>query len=408
MPLTRRQVFRRRRILVASGALFALGTGFYLPIALLAPLPEVSAQELVYEAPVPAVPTIDFPTYGASGIGALGYDGVLASSGVSTPLPLASISKIITALVVLERKPLALTESGPTITFTVADEQFYDEQLANDGTVEVATAGQQLSVRNVLDVMLMESANNYAQTLAVWAFGSEDAYIAAAQDFLARHALRETSIADPTGINPANTSTVTDLIELAKLALAHPVIAQIVGSQSLTIPGIGEVENRNGLLGVDGVNGIKTGTLEEAGSCLLFSASHQVGEETITLVGVVLGGPDHDTINRAIRLLLAQATAGFVQTEIVASGEAFASYSTVWGDEATAVASESASLVVWSALPVSVDVETTIVHLAQVGDRVGTLVFTVGERVISVPLELDRTLADPGAWWRLTNPQKLF
>ena len=408
MPLTRRQIYRRRRIVVLGGGAVALASAFYLPVTLLAPLPELSAHPVAYEAPAPEQPVIDFPAYGASGIGAVGYEGVLASNGVTTPLPIASISKVVTALVVLDAHPLAPGESGPDIVFTDADVAFYEQQLANDGIVADVTPGQAISQLNLLTVMLMKSANNYGQTLAAWAFGSESAYVDAARGWLAAHGLTSTSINDATGMNPANTSTVSDLIALGKLALDNPVIATAVSTSTLDVPGLGVVDNRNGLLGIDGVDGIKTGTLDESGACLLFAADHVIGGENVTLVGVVLGGPDHPTINAAIQGLITQADAGFREVELVADGQEFAEYDSPWGDEATAVAAESRSIVVWADTPVSVQVTTDEVRLATSGTRVGQLTFTIGNRTVVVPLELVGEIDDPGAWWRLTNPAELF
>lgn len=408
MPLTRRQIYRRRRIVVLGGGAVALASAFYLPVTLLAPLPELSAHPVAYEAPAPEQPVIDFPAYGASGIGAVGYEGVLASNGVTTPLPIASISKVVTALVVLDAHPLAPGESGPDIVFTDADVAFYEQQLADDGIVADVTPGQAISQLNLLTVMLMKSANNYGQTLAAWAFGSESAYVDAARGWLAAHGLTSTSINDATGMNPANTSTVSDLIALGKLALDNPVIATAVSTSTLDVPGLGVVDNRNGLLGIDGVDGIKTGTLDESGACLLFAADHVIGGENVTLVGVVLGGPDHPTINAAIQGLITQADAGFREVQLVADGQEFAEYDSPWGDEATAVAAESRSIVVWADTPVSVQVTTDDVRLATSGTRVGQLTFTIGNRTVVVPLELVGEIDDPGAWWRLTNPGELF
>jgi len=408
MPLTRRQIYRRRRTVVFGGAAVALATAFYLPITLLAPLHDAVPIELSVATPAVEQPTLDFPEYGASGLGAIGYPGVLAQGGVTDPLPIASISKVVTALVVLDAKPLAPGESGPDLTFSSVDEDFYNEQVAQNGVVASVSAGQVMSQRNVMSLMLMASANNYAQSLAAWAFGSEAAYVDAARDWLARQGLTGTTIADATGINPANASTVPDLITLAKLAIADPVVSEIVGTANLEIPDIGLVENRNGLLGVDGVDGIKTGTLDEAGSCLLFSAEHTVGASTVTLVGVVLGGPDHSTINDAVRGLLAQADAGFREVTLTTEGDAFAQYDTPWGDTAEAVAAQTTTALVWSNAPVTVDVEVDPVRLAPAGTGVGTAVFAFGDQQVSVDLDLDATIDDPGPWWRLTNPTRLF
>ena len=408
MPLTRRQIYRRRRIAVLGGGALVLATAFYLPVTLLAPLPEVAAEPAAYAAPEPSQPVIDFPVYGASGIGAIGYGGVLASAGPTTALPIASITKVVTALVVLDAHPLALGEQGPDVTFSGIDEQFYDQQVANDGIVVAVQSGQVMSQRNIMNLMLMVSANNYGQSLANWAFGSEAAYVVAANAWLAEQGFTGTTITDATGIQPTNTSTVADLIRLGELALASPVIAEIAATPTLDVPGVGPVSNRNALLGVDGIDGIKTGTLDESGACLLFSADHVVGSETITLVGVVLGGPDHATINAAIRALLAQAEAGFHEVSLTTAGERFGEYETQWGVDATAVAATDASVVTWAATPVTVDVTLDDVRLGDAGTDVGDLVFHVGERDIPVDLQLSETIDDPGPWWRLTNPLALF
>ncbi|MFM9878481.1 MAG: D-alanyl-D-alanine carboxypeptidase family protein [Rhodoglobus sp.] len=408
MPLTRRQIYRRRRTVVFGGAVLVLGTAFYLPLTLLAPLPDAVPVELTVVAPAVQAPVVDFPPYGASGLGAIGYPGVLAQGGSTDPLPIASISKVVTALVVLDVMPLAPGEAGPDLTFTEIDEGFYAEQVAQNGVVASVAAGQVMSERNVLSLMLMASANNYAQSLAAWAFGSEAAYVDAAAAWLAREGLTATTIADATGINPVNSSTVVDLVALAKLAVAHPVVSEIVGTATLDIPGIGVVDNRNGLLGIDGVDGIKTGTLDEAGSCLLFSADRTIGSETVTLVGVVLGGPDHDTINAAIRGLLAQADAGFREITLTTAGDVFAEYNTPWGDAAAAVAEQTTTAIVWSNTPVSINVDVDPITLAPAGTAVGTAVFVFGDREVTVPLDLDTTIDDPGPWWRLTNPVELL
>lgn len=407
MPLTKRQIYRRRRITVFGGLAIVLGAGFYLPFTLLAPLKPVAAEVQPWTAPVTAPAALSFPGYGAVGVGAVGYPGVLASSGTTGQLPIASLTKIVTALTVLDAKPLALGEAGPDITFTAADVGYYDDLVAQDGVVAPAVPGQVISERNILDVMLMASAGNYADSVAVWAFGSQAAFLDASAAWLKKVGLDETTITDPTGILASNTSSVADLIDLGELALANPVVAQIVGTASLDVPGVGEVANRNELLGIDGVDGIKTGTLDESGACLLFSAKKVIGDQTIEIVGVALGGPDHPTLAADMRALLDQVTAGFHSVPLAAAGDTFARYDTPWGDAAAAVTTKAASVVVWSSTPVSVVVKADTEGLANDGSPAGTVVFTAGNQTVTVPLALSGTIADPGPWWRLTNPGKL-
>ncbi|MBG6054159.1 D-alanyl-D-alanine carboxypeptidase (penicillin-binding protein 5/6) [Salinibacterium sp. CAN_S4] len=408
MPLTRRQVYFRRRLAVVGGGLVALATAFYLPLTLLAPVQEVAAQVEAFETRAVVQPALTFPEYGASAIGAVGYAGVLASGGSADALPIASISKVITALVILDAKPLAVGEPGPDIAFGDADVALYDAQVAQNGSVAPVYAGQVLTQRDAMNVMLIVSANNYAESLANWAFGSQEAFVEAAKVWLAGAGLPSTAIVEPTGVSPSNISTSTDLVELGRIALSHPVLAEIVGTPSIDIPELGTIENTNSLLGITGIDGIKTGTLDEAGSCLLFSQDYVVGDTTVTLVGVVLGGPDRPTINAAVQSLLAQADAGFQSVTLVEQGQRLATYDTEWGDESAAVAASTLSVVVWSATPITAASSPEDVQLAEAGTDIGTLSFTVGNRTLDVPLELSSTIDDPGPWWRLTHPLELF
>lgn len=403
----RRRMYRRRRLVVFGGGSIALVLAFFLPIALLAPLPEVPATTVSPAVPELAAPAISFPAYGASGIGAVGYDGVLASAGATTALPIASITKVVTALVVLEAHPLAAGEPGPTITFGPADEQYYDDMVAQDGIVAPVSSGATISQRALLDVTLMASANNYAQSLAAWAFGSEAAYVEAAREWLRREGLTGTTIVDATGINPANTSTIADLVELGTRAVAHPIVSAIVATRTVEVAGVGTVTNRNLLLGVNGVDGIKTGTLDESGACLLFSQDIVVDGETITIVGAVLGGPDHPSLAATVQALLAQADSGFQRVELIAAGTPLATYTTVWGDEVEAVAMRSASIVTWTGMTVQTELTADPLRLGDAGDDVGDLTFTVGDREVVVDVELATAIEDPGPWWRLTNPFRL-
>src|SRR6187431_707282 len=98
VPLSRRQIYRRRRVTFFSAAAVVLGTAFYLPVTLLAPVPATAAAILPYEAPVTEAPALTFPVRGATAVSAVGFPGILASSGSTEALPMASITKLITAM----------------------------------------------------------------------------------------------------------------------------------------------------------------------------------------------------------------------------------------------------------------------------------------------------------------------
>lgn len=407
-PLTRRQIYRRRRIAVFGGLGLALATLLYLPMTLLAPLRPAEAVVAAPVEPTPEVPALMVPGYGGSAVGALGYPGVLAQGGSTDPLPMASITKVITALVVLEAHPLAPDDPGPTLTMTSADAALYAQYRAQNANVVPMSAGMQLTQRQLMEVSLIESASNYTMSLVRWAFGSDDAFVAAARAWLDAHDLSGIVVNEPTGLDRANRATAAELVELARIALQDPVLVSIVSSPAVEVPGVGSYPNRNELLGIDGIDGIKTGTLDDFGANLLFSADYAIGAHLVTVVGVVLGGVDHDTINRDIRALLETVRANFTEVEVAAHGEAFATYTTAWGASTQAVAGDRVTLLTWAGAPVLTDVVAESVRTGEAGDDVGEVTFTSGPATVTVELELETDLADPGPWWRLTNPVALF
>ena len=407
MPLTRRHMFLRRRVAVAAALVIAVGGVGYLAGTGLAPVPAAAVELIQPAALTQPAAELDWPDTGAGAIGAVGYPDLLGDAGEQESMPIASITKMVTALVLLEEKPLTGDESGPDITFTDEDVDIYYEVLAEDGSVAPVSDGLVLSQREAFEAMLLPSANNYSISLAIWAYGSVDAYLAAADSWLAENGLTDTAVADTSGLSPASVSSPGDLVEIGKLALANPVLASIVKMQTSDLPGIGTVVNTNKLLGTHGVTGLKTGTTDEAGACLLYSAEFTVGDETITLVGVMLGGDTHSELNASIVDLLDSVEPGFREVTLADKGAAYASYGTQWGQTSRAVAAESASAVVWSDTPITAVPSARPVTLGEAGEEAGTVDFQVGGTTVSVPLVLEGELTDPGPGWRFTHPGEL-
>ena len=386
---------------------FVFAVAIYLPVTLLAPIHSVDALTASVTIPKTATTVLSMPSYGASAISAVGYPGVLATGGSAAPLPMASITKIVTSLVVLEKRPLAVGKAGPSIQFTSADEAIRRAYLARRGDVYPIRVGGAMSQRDVLTVALVASANNYARALADWAYGSEERFLPVANAWLKEHGMNSTVLTDSTGLNPANRSTPSDLIVLGKLALADPLVSRIIAIRHVRLPVVGLIDNTNKLLGIQGITGIKTGTLDHFGASLLFASSISVGGQKITLIGVILDGPTHPTIDKQIRRLIGSVKSGFSSVTLSKIGQKFGSYSTVWGSKASVIATRNESVVVWGGTPVQASVKTSPIGIAQRGKVVGTAVFTVSGRTITVPLTLSKTVADPGPWWRLTHPGKL-
>lgn len=413
----RRRRIRRRITAGVVALVIVAAVGTYLPLTLLAPLGTAAMTVHKPQFATPAAVKLSLPDVGASAIsvagaedfaGTTGADGILASSGGNGALPIASISKLVTALVVLDAKPLRQDEAGPTLAFGKAEADLYDKYYVLGATVSSMRTGTSMSEHDAIEVMLVASACNYAEVVSTWAFGSQARFLSATRSWLKAHGLTGTTIVEPTGIDSRNVSTPTDLIAIGKLAMANPLLAAIVGSASVSLP-IGTLANNNKLLGIDGVNGIKTGTLAKAGACLLFSAVVDVGTAApLTVIGVVLGGTDHGSVDSAVRALLASIKSGFHRVPLVAKGQVLGSYSTPWKDDARIVAGDDAAVLTWSNDPITSTMVTSSLTTGASGATVGSVTFAAGKATVTVPLLLDGAIAGPDDWWRLTHPTELL
>lgn len=403
-------VYRRRRIVVFTTLALVLGllttAGVYTATALGAPIPAAAPQVDDPEPVAAAAQQLALPGFGAYAVGAVGFDGLLAAGNDETPMALASITKVITALTVLAEHPIPEGEGGPDITYTEADVDIYWDMVAQNGSVAPVEAGATLTLRESLEALLIPSGNNYGISIANWAFGSEEALAVAANAWLADHGLEHTRVVDSSGLSLDNVGTAADMVALGEIALEDPTIAAIVASKSVEIPELGTLTNSNKLLGTHGIDGMKTGTTDDAAN-LLFTADYAVGASTVTVVGVLMGGESHAVIDEAIVAMLDSVVPGFHEVAPLEANQVLAEYDTPWGQTARARAATGASLIVWNDTPVDVEVHAEAITLAERGDEVGTAIVRAGSEEITVPLVLDATLADPGAWWRLANPGAL-
>ncbi len=393
---------------MGAGALASL-TVVYLAGTLFAPLPVVNATMAAVSGPPEdrAAASPQWPSYGHGAVGAVDFDGNLAIHGDKRPVPIASITKVVTTLVVLDEKPLRVGDNGPDILFTDADFDIYNHDLTQDASVAHVEVGSVLTERQVIEATLLPSASNYAQSLAKWAFGSVDKYLEIAKTWLELHGLAQTTVVDTSGLSPLNVSTTTNLVELGKLALGHPVVSDIVATPQVTIPGAGVITNSNTLLGVNGVDGIKTGTTDEAGYCLLFAKPLVTGSKRVTIVGVLLGGPNRSQLNEDIDSLLSSVAKDFHEVTVVTENQRFGTYSTAWGQNADLVSGRTVTAVVWADTPVSISAQARPVSIESASAEVGTVNVTIGPTTLAVPLRLAETTSDPGAWWRITHPVSL-
>lgn len=397
----RRQRKRRFGVLLAI-ALVLVSSGYGV-LAYRKPVGAFGGEQRALSASAAEQIAIEWPPNGQAAIGDKD-DGLLASySDAEKQQPIASITKVITALVVLDKQPLGIGEQGQTYTIDQADVASYRSYVAQLGSVMPVSIGQQLTTYQALQGMMLPSANNVASSLAVWVFGSLDAYIAAANQYLATHGLQQTVVVDASGFLPGSMSTPSDLIRIGKMALAHPVLAEIINQREAVIPGTGEIRNTNFFLQRnENVLGIKTGTTDEAGYCLLFAIKHGPKDDKV-LVGAVLGQPSWTELYARVESLRDQTLRYYKTIEIAPAGTVVGHYKTAWGQESEVVTLDPIVVYAWGgsaqALSISMD---EIEAPAKAGTVVGSA-SAQSDSAAQTKLILRSPLSPPSLSWKLLN-----
>lgn len=371
----------------------------------LRPLPVVAVQQRAVTMPDSTATDLAWPGRGEAAIEAKGVTGVL-THGEQKALPTASIAKVITALTVLQAKPMEAGDVGPTLTLTQADVDIYNAYVAADGSAVHVAPGEQLTEYQALQAIMLPSANNIADSLATWAFGSLENYHTAALQYVKQLGMADTTIGpDASGMSPLTASTPGDLIRLGEQAIAHPVLADIMSQKSATLPVEGAVYNVNRTLGVSGIFGIKTGNIDEVGGNLLFAAkTGDIAGKPVTIVGIVMGQADLGAALNAAPPLVDSVRANLYEATPVKAGDVLAIYHSAWGARATAVAKKDLSLVAWKGDKVKpqITMQKAAISYTQ-GATVGNISATGSNSSASSDIVMAKSLAEPSFWWRLTR-----
>lgn len=221
-------------------------------------------------------------------------NGRPAASPHEQPVPIASLAKVMTAFLTLERYPLSAAQNGFTITITAADARAEAQDAAQKQSVVAVRAGEQLTERQLLEALLIPSGNNIAQMLAVQVAGSETRFVAEMNTEARALGMAHTIYTDPSGFDPSTVSTAADQLRVFQRTMRFPVFRQIVSMASVTLPVAGTLTNYDPLI-AEGYAG-KTGSDSAAKGCLAFFTPVTVDGRRQTAVGVVLGqGHGSDT-----------------------------------------------------------------------------------------------------------------
>jgi serine-type D-Ala-D-Ala carboxypeptidase (penicillin-binding protein 5/6) len=409
-------------------------------------------------------PSLPWPAkgQGAIAIPALGYS---EQSGPEAPVPIASLTKMTNALVVLRDHPIPAGADGPSITITADDVAEYDTELHNDQSTVAIRVGEVLTERQMLEALLTQSANDIAYSLAVWDAGTLPAFVAKMNALAASLGATSTHYVDASGYDPQSVSTAADCLRIAAVAMQDPTFAQVVGLTSITLPLVGTLPNIVTEIGQNNVVGIKSGYTSAAGGCMVLAADRVVQGRTVLVLAAVLGQPTPpptvpptttttttapratttttpaaappataappttapppsttttttplDDLNvpdpfrytrPVIDALLNAAQAGVASVPVATKGTAVGTATVVWGGQAHRVQVEAARpawLLGWPGQEVvAVTALDRVPPGGPRGSRVGTARFSLGNQVQSVPLQLSSTVPEPSWWWRLLH-----
>lgn len=352
--------------------------------------------------PIPAgVPTyVDVPAVGA-----------LAGQDATTPRPIGSVAKMMTALLVLKAHPLGLYAQGPTLTVTAAEAATEVADAANQQSVMPVTAGEKLSERKALEGLLIASANNIADMLGVWIAGSDAKFVAQMNAEAKTLGLTGTHYADASGLAPQTVSTPQDQVRLAEDAMRIPLFAAIVAMPQMTLPNGGGLSyNYNYALGKNGIVGVKTGSTTQGGASFVWAAANG-GTGTATVYGALLGQMATTPTASQLGVILSEgqslarsALAAVGSHTVLARGASAGTLDVAWSPPVRLVTTAPVTIEGWGGLAVHMRLVAKAPAAAKgiaAGTRVGVLVVTAGSQKVTVPLVTASAVPAPSPSWRL-------
>ena len=190
-------------------------------------------------------------------------------------LPIASLTKIMTALIVLEN-----LELDEIITIS-------EKAINTNGEMGNLVAKEEISVKNLLYALLMESSNDASVALAETVEQKiNQNFVSLMNKKVDELELKSTRFSDSSGLNSTNISTVKELIELVKYSFNQPIIWEIMNTPEINLAGHHWINTDELLNRLPNVIGGKTGYTLEAQGCLILVVEQSSSEK---LISVVLG-----------------------------------------------------------------------------------------------------------------------
>ncbi|MGD0379374.1 MAG: hypothetical protein ABSC30_05260 [Acidimicrobiales bacterium] len=378
-----------------------------LGVQLARPFPALALKRAVpTSSPVAgAIPALPWPATGEAAV-AVPQLGVTVDSGPQAPVPIASLTKIMTAYLTLRDHPLAPDAQGPVLTMTAADQaQAFADEAVGATNVPVQP-GETLTERQLLNGLLVHSANNLADVLAQWDAGSVPAFVAKMNAAAQSLGMLHTHYADASGLDPGTMGTAGDELLVTQAAMAIPTFAAVVAQPSVTLPGIGVLMNYVSAVGTDGIVGVKSGFTQAAMGCLVLAGNRTVDGHHVLVLAAVTGQPGDDPLSAANQVderLIDAAAAGLHEVPVTPSGVRVGSVTLPWSHAQVPVVTTGAiALLAWPGQEPHLALADRSLRTGMpAGTKVGTLSASIGHELVTVPVHVAGSLLGPSVSWRL-------
>jgi D-alanyl-D-alanine carboxypeptidase (penicillin-binding protein 5/6) len=234
---------------------------------------------------------------------------ILAEYHQRARVPIASLTKLMTVLLTVERtKPSEVVTVAPAAA------------AVGESSIDLH-AGDRLTVRELLEGALIQSANDAADALAAAAAGGDiSTFVGWMNERAQQLGLHDTHFARPDGLDaPGHVSSARDVAKLAEIAMHLPIVRQLVATRDDYIEdGTVHVHTWNDLLGVfPGLIGVKTGHTDDAGWCEVAA----VRRDGYTIYAVILGSPTRSQRNLDLTRLLSYGVSSYKTVQLVRARE---------------------------------------------------------------------------------------
>ncbi|MFD9077810.1 hypothetical protein ACFVZB_02740, partial [Streptomyces erythrochromogenes] len=381
-------------------------------VQLVRPLPEpklvmTAKSSYTFEGAMPQLP---WPSEGQAYMAAAGL-GTLGQSGEQKPVPIASVTKSMTAYIILRDHPIKKGEQGAMIDVdkTAETEGKKNDSVNNESTLDTVKEGDKISEYDAIAALMIPSANNIARLLARWDAGSQEAFVKKMNDTAKELGMTNTTYTDPSGLDATTVSTAEDQVKLGLKLVEIETLLDITKKPNWVDPSGKSWRNWNGLTGPSGALGIKTGTTTKAGGNLLFAAQKKIGNTNQLIVGAVLGQHKPsiiDTVLAASKQLMTATQKALDGATVVKKGDVVGYVDDGLGGRTPVVATADVQAIGWASLTVTVKLANgggAMPQTATAGTEVGVLTVGEGASQVKVPVALKSDLASPGIGSKLTR-----